>query len=374
MSRSDYYTILGVERSASSTELRRAFRRLARKHHPEINPGDRFAELRYRRICEAFEVLADPGERESYDRSGAKPAAEVVEPVVQYGFEGFDFSISGGGDEDVFPEIFRPQKPSARFEAERHGKDLQHSLSMSFDESLKGITALVQITRMASCLTCEGWAEIPAEARKPCPACGGRGRATQTRGHMLFARPCQDCGGSGVSERQTCPDCQGAGALPRDETIEIRTPPGVYEGYRIVVPGKGDEGLGGGRAGDLHLLVHVASHPFFTRKGDNLFCSLPVTFTEAALGCRIEVPTVGGAVKVRVPAGVQSGQKLRLSDRGAPSMRGGVKGDLFIQIQVMTPIVHDQRSQELLRELARLNPESPRESMWSGTPETEGIR
>ncbi len=373
MSGSNYYTILGVERSASSTELRRAFRRLARKYHPEINPGDRLAELRYHRICEAFEVLTDPGERASYDRSGAKPVTEAAEPVAQYGFEGFDFSISGAGDEDVFPEIFRPQKPSARFEAERHGEDLQHSLSMSFDESLKGITALFQINRMVSCLTCEGWAEVPAEARKPCPACRGRGRATQTRGHMLFAKPCQDCGGSGVSDRQSCSDCQGAGRLPKEETIEIRTPPGVYDGYRIIVAGKGGEGLGGGRTGDLHLLVHVAPHPFFTRKGENLFCTVPVTFTEATLGCRLKVPTVDGSVKVRVPAGVQNGQKLRLSDRGAPSIRGEVRGDLFIQIQVMTPIVHDQRSQELLRELARLNPESPRESMWSGGPETEGI-
>ncbi len=376
MSSRDYYAILGVERSAKSAELRRAFRRLARKYHPEINPGDRLAELRYRHICEAFEVLTDPGERESYDRSGAKPVtvAERAESVFQYGFEGFDFSIPGGGEEDIFPEIFRRQEPSSRFASERHGEDLQHRLSMSFGESLKGVTALFQITRLVSCPTCEGWAEVVSQTQQSCPACGGRGRATQTRGHMLFAKPCSDCGGSGVLDRESCPDCRGGGRLPKEDTIEIYTPPGVYDGYRVIVPGKGEEGLGGGRSGDLHVLIHVVPHPFFTRQGDNLFCTIPVTFSEAALGCRIEVPTVDGPVKVRVPAGVQSGQKLRLSDRGAPSVRGGARGALFIQIQVVTPTVHDQRSQELLRDLARLHPDNPREGIWTSTPETEGVR
>lgn len=376
MGSSDYYEILGVERSATSAELRRAFRRLSRMYHPEINPGDRLAELRYRHICEAFEVLTDPGERENYDRSGAKRRSdtEAPESLFHYGFEGFDFSISSGGDEDVFPEIFRRQKLSSRFESERPGEDLQHRLSMSFDESLKGVTALFQITRLVSCPTCEGWAEVASQTQRSCPSCGGRGRATQTRGHMLFAKPCSDCGGSGVLDRETCPDCRGGGRLPKAETIEIDTPPGVDDGYEVIVPGKGDEGLGGGRAGDLHVLIQVVPHPFFTRKGDNLFCTVPITFSEAALGCRIEVPTVDGPVKVRVPAGVQSGQKLRLSDKGAPSVRGGARGALFIQIQVTTPTVHDQRSQELLRDLARLHPENPRKGLWTSTPETEGVR
>lgn len=373
MSGRDYYVVLGVKRSASSAELRRAFRRLARKYHPEINPGDRAAELRYRSICVAFDVLSKPEERERYDRLGAKPVTETPEPAVHYGFEGFDFSISGASDTDIFPEIFRMQKPSSPVEADRDGADLHHSLSMSFDESLEGVTASFQINRMISCPNCDGWGEVVAEEHKTCPACEGRGRATQTRGHMLFAKPCPECRGSGVLDRRSCSDCRGAGRLAKEETVQVRTPPGAYDGYRVVVSGKGHEGRGGGRTGNLQVLVHVASHPFFTRKGDNLFGTVPITFTEAALGCRVEVPTVDGPVKVRVPAGVQSGQKLRLSERGAPSVRGGMRGDLFIQVQLVTPTVHDQRSQELLREFARLHPENPRESLWSTTPKTEGV-
>jgi molecular chaperone DnaJ len=361
----DYYALLGVARSATVNDLRRAFRRLARKFHPDINPGDRAAEVHYQRICAAFEVLSAPESRERYDRLGEVPTEEPEVPVASYGFEGFDFSISSSYDTDIFPEIFRRQK-AQRSRSERRGEDLQHSLSMSFEESLKGVTASFQITRFVSCRTCSGWGEVSSNRQETCERCRGSGRATQTHGHMLFAKPCPECDGAGVLDRQSCPDCQGAGRLAKQETVEITAPPGVYDGYRVVVPGKGQEGRGGGRSGDLHVRIHVAPHPFYTRMGGDLFCSVPITFSEAALGCRIDIPTVDGAVKVRVPAGVQSGQKLRLSGRGAPSIRGDGRGDLFVVIQVVTPAVHDHRSREILRELGDLHPENPREGPWPG--------
>jgi molecular chaperone DnaJ len=284
---------------------------------------------------------------------------------VSYGFEGFDFSISGSYDTGIFPEIFRRQSRE-RFQKERRGEDLRHTLSMSFEESLKGVTASFQITRLISCRTCLGWGKISSDHQATCETCRGSGRATQTHGHMLFAKPCPQCDGAGVLDRQPCPDCRGAGRLSKQETIQVTAPAGAYDGYHIVVAGKGNEGRGGGRSGDLHVLLHVAPHPFYTRKGDNLFCRVPITFTEAALGCRIDVPTAEGAVTVRVPAGVQSGQKLRLSGRGAPSLRGDGRGDLFVVIQIVTPTLHDHRSQELLRELGERHPENPREGQWPG--------
>jgi len=363
---SDYYILLGVRHTAKKTELQRAFRRLSRKYHPDINPGDRNAEVHYRRICEAFKVLSSPEERERYDRYGSQPDVEPETPEESYGFEGFDFTLSGNKDTDIFPEIFRRRDRAARTDARGRGEDLQHTLSISFEESLEGVEASFRINRLVSCGTCEGWGEILSDRQETCEACDGSGRSTQSRGFMLFAKSCPECGGTGVWDRQPCPDCRGAGRLSRVESVKVSAPPGVDDGYRIVVPGKGHDGRGRSRTGELHVLIHVAGHSLFTRKGDNLFCTVPITFTEAALGCRVEVPAVGGTVRVRVPAGIQSGQKLRLSERGAPSIRGDGRGDLFVVVQVVTPVVHDHRSREVLMELADLHPENPREGRWPG--------
>ena len=376
MEKRSYYELLGVKRAASRIEIRRAYRKLARKYHPEINPGDRVSELRYRRITEAYDVLSDPGERDSYDRSGAKRTEDVAEPAAGYGFEGFDFSMTGQSEADIFLEIFRRPATASPLRSAVPGEDIQHRLGISFDESLKGLTASFHVNRLVACETCEGWGHLPANRSQPCRACQGRGQATQARGHMLFARACPDCGGSGTVDRQDCPGCQGLGRESREETIEVEIPPGVDDGSNVVVPGTGNEGRGGGGTGDLYVLIQIIPaerHPFFTRKGDNLFCTVPVTFSEAALGCRIEVPTVEGSVKVRVPAGVQSGQKLRLSGRGAPSLRGGGQGDLFVTIQVVTPTAYDERSQDLLRELARLHPENPRRDLFVALEKGKGV-
>ncbi len=354
MNRNDYYALLGVSPNATPAAIRRAFRKLARKFHPDLNPGDNVAAVRYQRIYEAFEVLTDPGKRESYDTQGHSPSESEGEEPVRYGFEGFDFSLEGEKRTDIFPELFRQLSP--RENRRERGDDIHHRVALRFEESLKGLTASFQLARSLTCETCQGFGEIPSSDPRPCVTCGGRGRSMQAHGFMLFAKPCSACRGAGHLTTERCPDCRGAGRRTQSETIGVDIPAGVSDGDKLVVPGKGHEGRGRGSPGDLYVHVHVHPHPLFSRMGDNLFCSLPVSFTEAALGARIEVPTPEGPVMLRVPAGVQSGQKLRLSGRGAPSRFAGVRGDLFIVVKVVTPNVYDDRSRELLRELDRLNP------------------
>lgn len=360
MSRHDYYILLGVDPSASKSEIRRAFRKLARKYHPDINPGDNVAAVRYQRIYEAFEVLTDPERREQYDRAGVSPEPAAGPEPARYGFEGFDFSLPGERGAEIFPELFRRDRPAS----DRNrvdGEDVHHRLTISFEESMSGLVSRFQVTRQVSCDTCDGWGGIPASEPRTCPRCKGRGRATQARGFMLFAKPCLDCHGTGMVARETCPDCAGRGRLPESQSVSADIPPGIADGDKLSLPGKGNEARGSGRPGDLYVHVHVQEHPFFTRKGDNLYCTVPITFTEAALGAKIDVPTPDGDVTLRVPAGVQTGQKLRLSERGAPSRRSpDGRGDLFVTVRVVTPNIYDDRSRELLRELERLNPDEPR--------------
>lgn len=367
----DYYVLLGVKRTATSGEIRRAYRKLARKYHPELNPGDRAAEVRYRRIFEAYEILSSPEGRDRYDRQGTEPAPEAESFEPSYGFEGFDFGAKGPAA-DIFPEIFSRQPRVRREQGELVGEDLAHTLSMAFEESLRGLETSFQISRLIACEGCLGWGRVATGNPESCPACGGSGRSTQARGHMLFARPCPECAGAGTVDRQVCPACHGAGRKAREETVRVRIPPGVDEGSKVRVAGKGNEGRGGGPPGDLYIQIHVSPHPLFTRKGDNLFITVPVTFTEAALGFRIEVPTLDGPVSLRIRAGTQCGQKLKLSGRGVPSLRGGARGDLFVTVRVLTPMVHDERSQEILRELARLHPEKPREDPWTSAQPVGG--
>lgn len=363
MSRNDYYVLLGVDKSASKAEIRRAFQKLARKYHPDINPGDNVAAVRYQRIYEAFEVLTDSERREQYDKVGVPSEPAGRSEPARYGFEGFDFSLPGEREADIFPDLFR-RGASAPERGRVDGEDIHHRLSISFEESLAGLESRFQVTREVACETCEGWGEIPASEPRACPHCHGRGRATQARGFMLFAKPCAQCRGSGLVSRDRCPDCDGAGRAPETQSVSVEIPPGIADGDRLSLPGMGHHGRGAGRSGDLYVHVHVHEHSFFTRKGDNLFCTVPVTFTEAALGAKIEVPTPDGSVTLRVPAGVQSGQKLRLSGRGAPSRRNpDGRGDLYVSIRVVTPTVYDDRSRELLRELDRLNPENPRAAL-----------
>lgn len=355
---SDYYTLLGVKSNASKAAIRRAFQKLARKYHPDLNPGDNVAAVRYRRIYQAFEILIDSEKREVYDTHGNRPQEEIPEEPPRYGFEGFDFSLEGEKRPDTFPELFQS---SGAPEPGRHerGEDIHHRLALRFEDALTGLETGFQVGRSYTCGTCQGFGDIPSADPAICEACSGRGRAMKVHGFMLFAKPCAACRGTGQLSRELCPDCRGAGRTSRTETVTVQVPRGVADGDKLLVPGRGHEGRGAGAPGDLYVDVHVHPHPLFSRQGDNLFCTVPVSFAEAALGARIEVPTPDGPVTLRVPAGVQSGQKLRVSGRGAPSRRapdGEARGDLFFVVKVVTPAVYDDRSRQLLRELDRLNP------------------
>jgi molecular chaperone DnaJ len=369
MNSKDYYALLGIPSGASRSAVRRAFQKLARKYHPDLNPGDNVAAVRYRRIFEAFEVLTDPAARARYDTGGRSPEEDTPIEPVRYGFEGFDFTLERERTSDIFARLFEPDRPSVG-RGEERGEDIHHRIAIRFEDSLAGLSTSFQIPRSIICATCEGYGEIPSAEPRRCAACEGRGRTTQVHGFMLFAKPCRQCRGAGKLALERCPDCFGAGSATRVETLGVEIPPGVSDGEKIVLPGFGHEGRGSGASGDLYIHVQVHPHPLFSRLGDNLYYVMPVSFSEAALGTRIEVPTLLGPVTLRVPAGVQSGQRLRLSGRGAPSRRGQASGDLFIVIKVVTPRVYDDRSRELLRELDRLNPIEERAPQPASVPET----
>jgi molecular chaperone DnaJ len=368
---SDYYTLLGVKSNASKVTIRRAFQKLARKYHPDLNPGDSVAAVRYQRLYEAFEILIDTEKRERYDTEGNRSPEEAPEEAPRYGFAGFDFSLEGDQRPDIFPELFQEARAPEPFERARRerGEDIHHKLALRFEDALSGLETSFPITRSYTCATCRGFGDIPSASPAPCPACSGRGRSMKVHGFMVFAKPCAECRGSGHLSREACPDCRGTGRTSRSETVTVRVPAGVSDGDKLLVPSRGHEGRGSGAPGDLYVDVHVHPHPLFARQGDNLYCSVPISFGEAALGARIEVPTPEGPVVVRVPAGVQSGQKLRVSGRGVPVRRSGARGDLFIVVKVVTPTVYDDRSRELLRELDRLNPLGPRAARSSDPAE-----
>jgi molecular chaperone DnaJ len=371
----DLYEILGVRRGAGGDEIRRAYRRLARRYHPDINPGDREAQVRYAQITRAFETLSDPERRRAYDAGGAAEVA--TPPPAAYGFEGFDFSVQVvGQDASTFGELFADvltRTATAGGSAPQPGAHLHAALSVTLDEVMAGATRAVPVTRYVPCRGCQGRGIVQVAARD-CAACGGTGRIRSSRGHMVFGRLCERCGGSGVLTAATCRACGGQGLEVRGESVEVAVPPGVEDGAELRVAGRGHAGRRGGEAGDLFVRVHVEAHPFFRREGPDLHLVLPVAVHEAALGARIQVPTPDGAVALRIPPGTQSGARLRLRERGVPDRRRGVRGDLIVEVQLVLPSLLDERSKELLREFARANTEDVRREWWarSAGRRTEG--
>jgi len=355
----DLYIVLGVEHGASQAEIKRAYRRLARRYHPDINPGDQTAEVRFRQILEAYETLMDPVRRSRYD-SGQPPADF---PAGQSGaFEGFDFSARGVDYSATFGDLFadviaeRARRPASP----QRGADLHVDLRVGFAEALAGCQRAVTVTRRDHCRSCAGAGRTRA-ASGPCPPCQGTGAVRTVRGHMVFSRSCGACGGTGRLHPRACETCGGAGQETRTETVASRIPPGVADGDRLRIPEKGSVGPGGGPPGDLYITVRVEPHPTFRRSGDDLETIVPLAVHEAALGARVEVPTPDGRARLRVPAGTQSGQRFRLRGHGAPSTRNGERGDLIAEVRIMLPAVLDERSRELLREFGRINAHSVRE-------------
>jgi molecular chaperone DnaJ len=357
----DFYVILGLTRQATVVDVKRAYRRLARRFHPDINPGDQIAAARFRQIAEAYQTLSDPDLRRRYDLAGyhPEPASEVA-----VGFEGFDFSAGVYANQqstfgDLFADVLRPPRPETRQTV--RGTDLHATLTITFEDALGGAERSVTVTRQDRCATCGGSGAMRGAGSR-CVPCQGSGTLRSARGHMVFSRPCARCGGTGVQRQERCLLCAGTGTQPHTETVAVRVPAGVPDGARLRLAERGHAGPHGVQSGDLYVTVYVASHPQFRRDGDDVLVTLPVAVHEAALGARIEVRALDGRVRVRIPPGTQSGQRVRLRGRGFPSMRDGRRGDLVVEVRVMLPKVLDERSKELLREFGRINGESVREA------------
>ncbi len=398
----DYYGILGVKKSASTEDVRKAFRKLARKYHPDVNPGALVAEEKFKQISEANDVLSDPKKRKVYDQLGyysdnIDPAAAEAYARAQQGgygpfpggagggrgqqgvpvdFEGFDFSDifsgantqqqgKGGSFRDIFSGIFGGQRGGGfgmEQEAPEAGTDLEYQVNVGFWQAIRGDELRLQVTRLASCSNCQGKGFL--EAPGVCPECGGSGHIQQTSGRMKFNTVCPRCGGSGKA-RTVCNVCGGQGVVNRPENITVRIKAGTRDGQRIRLAGKGNAGPRGGAPGDLYIIIRAGDHPVFHREGDDIRLTVPVSPTEAALGAKVEVPTIDGRALLRIPPGTQSGQKLRLREKGVPSAtKDGHRGDEIVEIRIAVPHVHDERSKEILRELAKLNPEDPRAELW----------
>jgi len=400
----DYYETLGVKKSASSEDIRKAFRKLARKYHPDVNPGDKSAEEKFKALSEANDVLSDPKKRKIYDqvgfysdnidpataeayaRAGGGPGggfpgagpfpgggqAGAGPQGVHFDFGGFDFSdlfeggrgrksTGAGGFRDVFSGIFGGGRGAAHEEAEP-GTDLEYQVNVPFWNAIRGTVMRLNVSRRDACGTCHGQGFMESSGK--CPECDGTGQVTQTGGRMKFNVTCPRCHGTGKN-LTACPTCHGEGMIDRTEPLEVRIKGGTRDGQRIRVAGKGNAGTHGGPAGDLYVIIRTGDHPVFRREGDDIHMVVPITPTEAALGAKVEVPTIDGRAQLRIPPGTQSGQKLRLREKGVPSAtKEGVRGDEIVEVKITLPMPRDERTKELLRELARLNPEDPRADLW----------
>ena len=379
----DYYELLGVPRKVSLKDLRVAYRKLARKYHPDLNPGDKSAEEKFKQIQEAYEVLSDTKKRQMYDQfgfnvpgpgggppPGAGYAGQSPEDI-HFDFGGFDFG--GGGSQgaggatsfrDLFSQFFRGANAAQAPQEREPGTDLEFHIDITFAEAMRGATKKLSITRLDACSVCHGSGAEPGE-EKVCPTCHGTGQVTQVSGKMRFQIPCSRCGGSGRL-RTICKNCGGEGRLPRVDTLEVRIPPGAQTGSRVRVAGRGNAGMNGGPPGDLYIIMKVAPHPFFDRRGDDLYTVVPITVTEASLGSKVEVPTIDGRSQVRIPPGTNSGAKLRLREKGAPSARqAGKRGDQIVEVQVVVPKPEDERVRNLLKELDKIDHEDPRREIFA---------
>ncbi|HXA04227.1 MAG TPA: molecular chaperone DnaJ [Bryobacteraceae bacterium] len=380
----DYYETLGVPKNASAEDIRKSYRKLARKYHPDLNPGDKSSEDRFKNVQEAYDVLSDAKKRQMYDQvgfysengfpAGGAPGGESPNGM---GFEGFDFSdvftnqsgagrgqrqTGGGGFSDIFSQFFRRGGQEEAGEPEK-GADLEYALNIDFWQAIRGTQAKLSITRHEVCGTCHGTGSAPGNA-VTCPQCNGTGSVSQMAGAMKFNLTCPRCGGKGKLQN-ACPTCHGDGRIAHTETVTVNIPAGAQNGSRLRVPGKGNAGTLGAPAGDLYITTRVEEHPFFRRNGDNIEIQIPVTVTEAGLGAKIEVPTIDGRTLLKIPPGTPNGRKFRLSEKGVFNSRKNQRGDQIVEAVIQAPPVNDERTKEILRELAKLHPEDPREQIWA---------
>ncbi|MCD9189358.1 MAG: molecular chaperone DnaJ [Pyrinomonadaceae bacterium] len=382
MANKDYYNILGIKKDAKTDEIKKAYRRLARKYHPDVNPNDKSAEEKFKEVQEAYDVLSDEKKRKVFDRFGYYN--DNLDPDSPFGasagassntggfdFSGFNFEPGGSGGSsssfrDIFSDLFgggsSKREPEPPRPMPKKGKDIEMPLALSFEESFTGLTTNITVNRSEQCSRCQGAGDTGGPV-VVCPTCKGTGQVLKSGGRLQFSQVCPDCEGTG-RRRQPCSQCNGKGVTPKSEQVKIRIPAGVDTGSRVRIPKKGQGGRLGAEPGDLFILTNVGKHRFFTRKGDNIYVTVPITISEAALGTKIEVPTVEGKAQLKIPAGTESGQKFRLRERGFPSLRNpNLRGDQFVEVQIHLPRVISEETKEILRQFEKANPENPRKAM-----------
>jgi molecular chaperone DnaJ len=389
----DYYGTLGVKKTATAAEIRKAFRKGARRYHPDVNPGDKRSEEKFKEISEANDVLSDEKKRKIYDQVGfysdqIDPA--TAEAYARQGgagrgapvdFDCFDFSgfqsgpgqhrgqhagspadsASWGSFKDIFSGMFTGAQQQQQ-RGPQPGSDLEYQATVDFWTAIRGGQARLDVHRQEICPTCHGQASTGGPTQ--CSECSGTGQVTQMGGRMKFNIPCPRCNGTGRTT-SLCSTCHGEGLVDRDEGVEFRIKAGTRDGQRIRLQGKGNAGLNGGAPGDLFLIVRTGTHPVFTRAGDDIHLTVPVTMPEASLGAKVDVPTIDGRAQLKIPPGTQSGQKLRMRERGVESSQHpGKRGDQIVTIEVTVPKLSDERSREIMRELAKLNNQDPRVALF----------
>ena len=346
MSQRDYYQVLNVSRDASESELKKAYRQLALKYHPDKNPGDHAAEDKFKEAAEAYEVLKDPEKRKIYDQFGH----EGLKGRGFSGFQGFEDIFSSFGD--VFQDFFG----GGGGRGQQTGADLRLDVNISFTEAAYGIERKVDITKHCNCKSCNGSGAKPGTSPKVCSTCRGTGQVVRSQGFFSMASPCHACQGQGQVIEHRCSDCHGEGRVPEKKTINVTVPPGVDDGSRLRLRGEGEAGPSGAPPGDLYVFIHVEAHDLFHREGYDIFCRLNLSFSQAALGAEIEVPLLDDKTKIiTVKAGTQSGEMMRIMGAGIPNVRGHGRGDQIIQMTVETPKKLSKRQKELFHELAEID-------------------
>ena len=364
MSKRDYYEVLGVEKGASEADLKKAYRRLAMKFHPDRNPDDEKAEEKFKEATEAYEVLTDANKRAAYDQYGHAG----VDPNMGAGGGGF-----GGGNfsdifGDVFGDIFGGGGRGGRSSVQR-GSDLRYTLELDLEEAVRGTSVTIRVPTLVACETCDGSGAKKGTTPVTCTTCGGHGQVRMQQGFFSVQQTCPRCHGTGKMITDPCNDCHGEGRVEKQKNLSVKVPAGVDTGDRIRLAGEGEAGVNGGPAGDLYVVVSVREHKIFQRDGKNLYCEVPISFADAALGGELEVPTLDGRVKLKIPEGAQTGKLFRLRGKGVTPVRGGSPGDLLCRVVVETPVNLTKRQRELLEELrqtleAEGSSQSPRAKSW----------
>jgi len=348
----DLYALLGLAPGATASDIKRAYKRLSSRYHPDINPGDKAAESLYTRISEAYETLVDPDRRRTYDSGDSQ--ASVTASTFE--FTGFDFSAVAHGAQaatfsELFADVFLASNAGDTGKPEP-GADIHAAVTIAFDDSMRRVERQVVVTRQDICSACRGTGAVHTPEGR-CAPCHGSGKVRWARGHMVFTKSCAACNGTGRQRTQRCAVCTGHGRQVRSEAVPVTIPAGVTDGTRLRIADRGHAGRHGGRNGDLYVTVHVQPHDVFTRQGDDLCLTLSIGVHEAVLGARADVPTPDGPVKLRIPPGTQAGQRFRLRDRGAPTA-SGARGDLFVEVRIVLPHVVDERGKELMKEFGKL--------------------